>query len=344
MINNAREWIEQVYVCPSCHSRLEKTRETGYRCTREGLVFPLIFGIPDFRLLGSRDKAETERVNALVEKFDDFDYERLARFYMDSLCNRGHPDLHRKWTERTLAALAVQTENYEHMKIHLAKAGVELPRKGLALELGCGTGGMVCILAQKFEGILGLDAALDKLILARKLAEQSACTNATFVCAYAEHLPFPDQAFSFISAHDVVEHVKDQPRTLLEVRRSLQSEGCFYCTIPNRYSLIDLEPHVGVWGVGLWPRQWASYYVKLVKGVPYEGKRLPSYFELSRWLRICFGFDFYQVYVLPDGVLPAASVLGRAYRMFLTLSLMRFVVNRLGRLIWGGFAVVCLRS
>jgi len=344
MIDETEGCIEEFYVCPSCHSRLEKTRETEYQCAREGLVFPVIFGIPDFRLLGSGDKAEDGRVNSLIEKFDDFNYEGLARFYADSFGDRRAPDLWKEATERTVAALTVQTEKYEHMKIHFAQAGIELMGKGSALELGCGTGGMVCILAQKFERVVGLDAALDKLILARALAEQSRCINATFVCAYAEHLPFAHQTFSFVSAHDVIEHVGDQLRTLLEVRRSLQSGGCFYFTIPNRYSLVGPEPHVNVWGVGFLPRRWASNYVKLVKGVPYEGKRLPSCFELSRWLQTCFGPDFCRVYVLPDGALPAASVLGRAYRMFLTLPLMGLVVNTAGRLIWGSFAVVCRRD
>ena len=349
MIDDGKERIEITYTCPSCHSRLDKTMEKEYRCPREGIVFPLIFGIPDFRLLESRDKGETERVTALIEKYDDSDYEELSQFYMDCLCNgdhrsnKGYRALHRKWTERTIATLAVQTAKYEHMKIYLARAGIEMPGKGSALELGCGTGGMVCILARRFERILGLDAALDKLILAKKLAEQNACSNATFVCAYAEHLPFPDQVFSFISSQDTIEHVNDQPLTLLEVRRSLQIGGCFYFTVPNRYSLIGPEPHVGVWMVGLWPRRWASYYVKLIKGVPYEGKRLPGYFELSRWLHTCFGSDFCRVYIQPDGALPATSTLGRAYRMFLALPLMRVLVNTVGRLFWGSFSVVCQR-
>lgn len=344
MIDSHVEWVEQFYVCPSCHSSLERIERVGYRCVKEDLTFPVPFGIPDFRLLGSRDKAEDERVNALAEKFDNSDYQGLVRFYMDSFGNHRAFDLWKEGTERMVAALTVQTEKYEHMKIHFAQTGIELMGKGWALELGCGTGGMVCILAQKFDRVVGLDAAPDKLILAMKLAEQSHCINATFVCAYAEHLPFAHQTFSFVSAHDVIEHVGDQQHTLLEVRRSLQRGGCFYFTIPNRYSLVGPEPHVGVWGVGFLPRRWASYYVKLVKGVRYEGKRLPSYLELSHWLNICFGYDFCRVYVLPDGALPAASVLGQAYRMFLTLPLARHFVNIVGRLIWEGFGVVCRKN
>jgi SAM-dependent methyltransferase len=344
MIDSHAEWVEQFYVCPSCHGRLEMVDEVGYRCVKECLNFPVLFGISDFRLLGSGDKAEDRRVSSLIEKFDDFNYEGLARFYMDSFGDRRAPDLWKESTERTVAALTVQTEKYEHMKIHLARTGIELMGKGSALELGCGTGGMVCILAQKFDRVVGLDAALDKLILAKKLTEQSHCINATFVCAYAGHLPFAHQTFSLVCAHDVIEHVGDQLRSLLQVRRTLETHGCFYFTIPNRYSLVGPEPHVGVWGVGFLPRRWASYYVKLVKGVPYEGKRLPSYLELPHGLKICFGYDFCQVYVLPDGALPAASFLGQAYRTFLRLSLISFFVNNIGRLIWGSFAVVCRRD
>jgi SAM-dependent methyltransferase len=52
-----------------------------------------------------------------------------------------------------------------------------------------------------------------------------------------EHLPFPDGHFDAIYSYHVLEHVKDVPHMLSEIRRVLQSHGFVYIGVPNKSRL-----------------------------------------------------------------------------------------------------------
>jgi ubiquinone/menaquinone biosynthesis C-methylase UbiE len=175
-----------------------------------------------------------------------------------------------------------------------------LPERGTALEIGCGSGGMVATLARHFEAVAGIDINMVDLILAKKLAEEQELTNVTLACACAEALPFQDGSFDYIEALDVIEHVSSQATVLTEANRVLGPGGVFWFTSPNRFYLYGPERHVMLWGVGFMPRRWQNAYVKLRKGVPYQGKRLLSRAELIRLLREA-GVESYTL-IEPDPI------------------------------------------
>jgi len=52
------------------------------------------------------------------------------------------------------------------------------------------------------------------------------------VCASAEHLPFPDEAFDLVLSQEVLEHVRDPFQAMSEMKRVLKKGGILYCQVP----------------------------------------------------------------------------------------------------------------
>jgi ubiquinone/menaquinone biosynthesis C-methylase UbiE/uncharacterized protein YbaR (Trm112 family) len=273
--------------CPYCKAALDASTAENWRCPGCQRSFPVDGGIPDLRTFetyyGSRER-ERPAVRALLDAYPTATFAELIRVrfgpdYPLPEHLREHYANYRLENVKRGSARLVQASQY------LAQAGRTLPESGAALEIGCGSGGMVATLARHFTAVAGIDINMVDLILAKKLAEELGLTNVTLACACAEALPFPTATFGYIEALDVIEHVAQQAAVLAEADRVLDAGGVFWFTSPNRFYLFGPERHVLVWGVGFVPRRWQNAYVKFRKGIEYRGKRLLSRAELIRLLR-----------------------------------------------------------
>jgi len=99
--------------------------------------------------------------------------------------------------------------------------------KGPALVNGCGVGMYLYHLAEKIDTIIGLDIDFERLQSARKLDER-------VVNGVGEKLPFPDDTFSLILSHEVLEHVEDDQLAINEIVRTLRKGGRLVLFCPNR--------------------------------------------------------------------------------------------------------------
>jgi ubiquinone/menaquinone biosynthesis C-methylase UbiE len=107
----------------------------------------------------------------------------------------------------------------------------KLPKRpyGLILDAGCGTGGLLCTLAQALPQctLLGLD--IDKMAceIARSKSGQFVCLGS------ANALPFPDGCLTAIFSADLLCHFGvDQKKALQDFHRCLQSEGVIVLNLP----------------------------------------------------------------------------------------------------------------
>lgn len=109
-----------------------------------------------------------------------------------------------------------------------ACAGFLLPRLRpdmLLLDLGCGPGTITAGLARRVGRVVGLDASAEMVDAARNHAAESEIDNATFEVGSAYDLPWPDDSFDVVYAHQVHQHLSQPVQALQEARRVLRPGG-----------------------------------------------------------------------------------------------------------------------
>lgn len=289
-----------------------------------GHVYPVVEGIPDFRLFDppyvSREE-ERRRVALLAAAAADHDYAGLVRFYETEILRDQAPE-RRAWHIEHRLTLPRRAKRRLHSLLEVARfSPPRLAGEVPVLDLGCGSGEALSELARITGGaIVGLDISLEELILARKLmAEEGA--SAVLVAGCAEALPFADGMFGFVYSPDVIEHVSSQPDYLREIHRVLSPGAPALLNSPNRFSVLTAEPHVGIWGLGFLPRALMDPVCRLAGKGPYTGKRLLSLRELRRILAPVFGRFTIRG---RDSNPRATSIPGRLYHMLRAIAVPAF--------------------
>jgi len=170
--------------------------------------------------------------------------------------------------------------------------------KGVAIDLGCGSGGGLEVLSRRFEWVYGVDSDLAQLILAKKYLQERNVSNITLICAFTQKLPFTENVFPFAQGVNLIEHLeKNLTPTFQEVKRCLNVGGVFAADSRNRFDIFMPEPHSGIRFLGFLPRKVAPSLVRKVTGNHYQNTQLISYRELKQ--AICSNFENYRI-VLPD--------------------------------------------
>lgn len=235
------------FVCPQCKSEL-RNEEPGYACEPCGLRFPVICGIPDFRLFADPYidiAADRTKGEALERATRGMSFAEAVRYYY-SITPDDPADLAELWTARALAEVAIAREMLAYQS-----------GEGPVLDVGCSTGAVLI----GAGGGVGVDIAFRWLVLGA-LRLREAGVAGQLVCANAEHLPFPSGAGFRVTSFDTLEHLRDAPLALREMRRVGRS---LLLTSNNRWAPVP-EPHVHLWGVGWLPRGWQAGYVAWRRG------------------------------------------------------------------------------
>jgi SAM-dependent methyltransferase len=95
------------------------------------------------------------------------------------------------------------------------------------LDVGCGPGTITCDLAGLMAPgrVVGVDTSEEVLVEARAVARQAGATTAEFQVATVLGLPFADNTFDVVHAHQVLQHVGDPVAALIEMRRVCRPGG-----------------------------------------------------------------------------------------------------------------------
>jgi ubiquinone/menaquinone biosynthesis C-methylase UbiE/uncharacterized protein YbaR (Trm112 family) len=274
------------YCCPLCKGELESSPES-YRCASCKRDFPIVWGIPDFRVFPDPyisipdDHAKGLK---LAARYETENVEALMRYYW-SMTPDTPDQLATRYIRYDLAGVERGRAILREVEPHLAA-------KQRVLEVGCRTGGFLVAAGEQFPQVVGIDIAFRWLVVAKRwLADQG--RSAQLVCCCAQFLPFRANQFDLVVAGNVIEHTMDQQPVVSEAHRVLSPAGVFFAATCNRFS-IGREPHVRVWGVGWLPRAWMNGYVRAIRGVPYENVRLVSLLGLRQLVRKA-GFDAAQI-------------------------------------------------
>jgi SAM-dependent methyltransferase len=97
---------------------------------------------------------------------------------------------------------------------------------GRVLENGCGVGMYMQHLAPHVGSIIGLEYDIDRAFEAR-------LRSPNLVNAACEELPYSNASFDVILSHEVLEHVRDDRRSVEEMLRVLAPGGVIVLFVPN---------------------------------------------------------------------------------------------------------------
>lgn len=96
------------------------------------------------------------------------------------------------------------------------------------LEVGCGDGAMLQILANRKIDAMGVDASSSGIGRCLTAGLRAQCLDVS-----TDGLPFPDDSFDVVISLETFEHLMNPHYALQEIRRTLRSGGTFLCSIPN---------------------------------------------------------------------------------------------------------------
>lgn len=267
------------YVCPQCRANLAESLE-AYHCVSCGRRYPIVLGIPDFRLFADpyiSIEDDYRKARVLADRAATVTFAELLDYYWR--ITPGVPGvLIRQYVDG-----AIRHQDRSRATWSMIQSTDNPTERGGLLDVGCGTAGFLAAAAPAFSSAVGIDIAFRWLVVARKRLEELQMRNVALVCGCAESLPFVDATFDLVVAEDVLDHTRDQGASVQEGARMLRSGGVLYLTVPNRYSLAP-DPHVWVWGVGFLPPRLRDGYVRWRKGIPYGPIRPVSYVALRRLL------------------------------------------------------------
>jgi 2-polyprenyl-6-hydroxyphenyl methylase / 3-demethylubiquinone-9 3-methyltransferase len=101
------------------------------------------------------------------------------------------------------------------------------------LDIGCG-GGLACeFLAKQDARVSGIDLSLNSIKIAQDHAQQNHL-EIDYYWGVAEELPFEQNKFDVVLCCDVLEHVTDWKKVVLETYRVLSPKGLFLFDTINR--------------------------------------------------------------------------------------------------------------
>ena len=230
------------FVCPQCKGELVGE----YECLACGRNYPVIAGIPDFRIFPDPyiPIDDDRRKGAhLAEMGRTRSFQQMLQYYY-SITPEDPEDLAKFWIAHALAETEIAA------RILGERHGESL------LDVGCSTGGLLAAANPRFRNVCGVDVAFRWLVIGQVRMRELGI-RAELVCANAEALPFRTGSFDLITAIDVLEHLRDPGQAAKEFRLAARE---LLCTTNNRFAPLP-DPQVRLWGVGYLPRRLQATYV-----------------------------------------------------------------------------------
>ncbi|MBF0317300.1 MAG: class I SAM-dependent methyltransferase [Nitrospirae bacterium] len=146
------------------------------------------------------------------------------------------------------------------------------------LDVGCGSGGFLPILADLCAKLVGIDITPSFVEKSRELIERLGLANTDILRESCDHLPFDDSSFDVVVMLDVIHHMEDVRGSLKEVYRVLRPGGYVIVFEPNKlnplvYIMCMLDPNerglLSLGTKGIYRRLFAPWFT--VERIDYNG-------------------------------------------------------------------------
>ena len=283
------------FYCTNCGSILEEIK-SGLSCSTCMVDYPKYLDIVDLRFPRPIFTPKNlTRINEMIDQYKQLTFSDLLNIFLREA------QLSENVLEQTNTYYQqqdIRSEKMTGMLIEKSENYFGSVSQGVAIDLGCGSGGGTEALSRRFEWVYGVDSDLAQLILAKKYLQERHVNNVTLICAFTQKLPFGENVFSFAQGINIIEHLEENlSDSFQEIKRCLKLGGVFVADSRNRFDVFMPEPHSGIRFLGFLPRKVTTRLVRKVTGNHYQNTQLISYRELRR--AICTNFDNYKI-ALPD--------------------------------------------
>ena len=248
-------------ICPACRQPVCRAAE-DYQCTGCFRVFPVRLGIADFRLQSDRYldlEQETAKAMRLHEAARSRSFEQLLDHY-DQI------------TDDVPAALALRYKAAvlnapRHMAALAGDMAASLAGRqcALALDAGCGSGGLLIAAHRAGANVVGVDIALRWLVICRKRLDELGL-DIPLVCADLADPPFAPASFGAIAAVDLVEHAREVGPLLKSLAGLADPAATLWVTAANGRTL-GPHPSTRLWAIGWLPARLRRVVVERLRGV-----------------------------------------------------------------------------
>ena len=136
--------------------------------------------------------------------------------------------------------------NHEKQRMHLALlAYLKKPIPKRILEVGIGKGDLASKVSKQLENqetsYAGIDTSKEGVRIAAEKIEKQ---NFHFLIADGTCLPFKSDEFDLVICSEVIEHIIEKEKALLEISRVLKVGGQLLLTTPNPKSLTYMLPRM----------------------------------------------------------------------------------------------------
>lgn len=109
-----------------------------------------------------------------------------------------------------------------------------ISKSDYVLDLGCGPGGFLSIIATLCDKVLGADITSSFVNECNDIIDEKLLANASAILIEPGTLPFPDAHFDKIVMVDTIHHLEHTVETIDEVYRILKKDGLFLIFEPNK--------------------------------------------------------------------------------------------------------------
>jgi ubiquinone/menaquinone biosynthesis C-methylase UbiE len=155
------------------------------------------------------------------------------------------------------------------------------------LDVGCGPGSITADLAKAVAPglVTAVDGSAEVLAQAERTAVEAGVVGAVFEVADVHALPYPDDSFDVVHAHQVLQHVADPVQALREMRRVCRPDGVVAARDSDyaAFTWFPANPALD---------EWNALYHRVARdngGEPEAGRMLRSWARAAGFERITSG-------------------------------------------------------
>ena len=170
-------------------------------------------------------------------------------------------------------------ENWRLSMVDRIFSAVNKEEVNAYLDIGCGATGYTVIEGAKRNNWVsfGVDISLEAMLRAKALAKKEGVEKKTaFIVCSAEHLPFKENTFNYVSAISLLEHIENDEDVIMGVAKIMKEYGFFYVCVPNTYRRMWLF---------LWPiYRYLDYKIGHKRHYSIEelSNKMPHYLKLKK--------------------------------------------------------------